>query len=331
MPERLSDVPAPALATLTKARFSHPDWIFERKLDGMRVLASRSGGTGGAGGTVVLRSRNGARANDSFPEVVAALEAIDSPDFVVDGEVVALDGDRTSFALLQPRMHVSNPAKARRSGVPVFYYVFDLLHLDGHSTRGLALRERKALLKELLDWDDPLRFTAHRNAAGEEVYLEACRKGWEGLIAKRADAPYTPGRTSHWLKFKCEQGQEFVVCGFTDPQGSRAGFGSLLLGYYDPAGGLVYAGKVGTGFNHALLTSLGRRLRTLEEPTPAYDTTTLPTEPVFRRGVHWVRPEVVAEVRFAEWTRDGQLRHPRFLGLRSDKPASQVVREIPSR
>ncbi|MBA2698727.1 MAG: ATP-dependent DNA ligase [Nocardioidaceae bacterium] len=322
MPERVADVPGPALATLTQDRFSHQGWIYERKLDGMRVIASR------ANGTVRLRSRTGGDAGASFPELVDALESTVAPDFVVDGEVVAFDGAQTSFARLQPRMHVSNAAKARRSGVPIVYYLFDLLHLDGHSTRGLPLRERKSLLLDLFDWDDPLRFTTHRNAEGLAYLEQACSRGWEGLIAKRADSVYQSGRTRDWLKFKCEQAQEFVVGGWTDPQGSRNGFGALLLGYYDEAGSLVYAGKVGTGFGASLLASLSEQLRALTRMSPAYAERTLPSAPVFRRGVHWVEPKLVTQVAFTEWTRDGQLRHPRFLGLRTDKPAAHVVREV---
>ncbi len=319
--ERISDVPGPALATLTKERFSRQNWIFERKLDGMRLIASRSGAE------VRLASRSGADARGSFPEIVDALADVDTPDFVVDGEVVAFDGRRTSFSTLQPRIHVSDPAKARRTGVDVHYYLFDLLHLDGHSTRSLPLRERKALLKDLFDWADPLRYTTHRNADGEAYFRKACEAGWEGLIAKRADSAYHSGRTTDWLKFKCEQGQEFLVGGWTDPQGSRSGFGALLLGYYDTDGSLVYAGKVGTGFDQAMLGSLSRQLAELAADRPPYDEQTLPKAPVFRRGVHWVEPRLVAQIGFAEWTRDGQLRHPRFLGLRTDKPARSVVRE----
>ncbi len=319
--EKISEVPGPALATLTKDRFSRKNWIFERKLDGMRLIASRSGDD------VRLVSRSGGDARGSFPEIVDALAAVDAPDFVVDGEVVAFDGRQTSFSKLQPRMHVSDPTKARRTGVKVTYYVFDLLHLDGHSTRSLPLRERKALLKDLFDWADPLRYTTHRNADGEDYFRQACEAGWEGLIAKRADSTYHSGRTTDWLKFKCEQGQEFVVGGWTDPQGSRSGFGALLLGYYDAEGSLVYAGKVGTGFDQATLGTLSRQLAELAADRTPYDERTLPSAPVFRRGVHWIEPRLVAQIGFAEWTRDGQLRHPRFLGLRTDKPARSVVRE----
>ncbi len=321
--ERIVDVPGPALATLTKQRFSRDGWVFERKLDGMRVLASRS-----ADG-VDLRSRTGRDAGRSFPELVEALASVDVPDFVIDGEVVAFDGAQTSFARLQQRMHVNNPTKALQVGVKIHYYVFDLLHLDGHSTRGLPLRERKALLRDLFEWDDPLRFTQHRNTDGEAYFAQACSKGWEGLIAKRADSLYRPGRTTDWLKFKCEQGQEFVVGGWTDPQGSRSDFGALLLGYYDDNGVLRYAGKVGTGFDHRLLTSISEKLRKLATPDNAYDETTLPAGQAWRRSVHWVEPKLVAQVAFSEWTTDGQLRHPRFLGLRNDKAAKDVIREVP--
>lgn len=317
------DLPAPALATSSHGHIPGDGWLFERKLDGMRVLADQSGER------IRLSSRSGVDASQSFPEFIAALRQQQAPDFVVDGEVVAFDGDQTSFARLQPRMHVSSSAKALRSGVEVFYYVFDLVQLDGHSLAGLPLTDRKDLLKELFDWQDPLRFSESFEGDGATLLDSACRRGWEGLIAKRADSPYRAGRTSDWLKLKCEQGQEFVVGGWTDPQGARDGFGSLLLGYYDAAGALTYAGKVGTGFDTALLRSLAQRLKALARSETAYDPASLPRGGAWRSSVHWVEPELVAEVRFTEWTRDGQLRHPRFMGLRSDKTARDVVREEP--
>jgi DNA ligase D-like protein (predicted ligase) len=249
----------------------------------------------------------------------------------VDGEVVAFDRGRTSFGRLQQRIGISDPDRARRSPVAVFYYVFDLLHLDGHDTTAVPLRARKSLLRSTLSFrSGTLRYTAHRNAEGEGLFAAACARGWEGVIAKRADAPYVGRRSGDWLKFKCSAGQELVVVGFTEPTRSRVGLGALVVGYYQ-GGDLVYAGKVGTGFSQATLRELRRRLDALETPdSPFHD------DDVRRaaRGpggaaVHWVRPELVAEVAFTEWTTDGRLRHPRFVGLRDDKPARDVVREAP--
>jgi bifunctional non-homologous end joining protein LigD len=293
-------------AVLTDARFSDPDWIFERKLDGIRCVAVRDGKD------VRLWSRNDLAMNGRYPEVADALAAQARPRFAVDGEVVAFDGDQTSFARLTRR---------GREHVPVFFYVFDLLWLDGDDVRALPLRTRKRLLRDALSWEDPLRFTPHRNADGEAFYAEACRQGWEGLIAKRADSPYGGGRSKDWLKLKCGRGQELVIGGFTEPRGTRIEFGALLVGYFDGDGALRYAGKVGTGFDRPLLRSLGERLRGLARDGSPF------ADEVRERGVTWVEPELVAQIGFSEWTRDGRLRHPRFLGLRDDKPARQVVRE----
>jgi DNA ligase D-like protein (predicted ligase) len=293
-------------AVLTDARFSDPDWIFERKLDGIRCIAVRDGDD------VRLWSRNDLSLNTRYPEVADALAAQAGERFAVDGEVVAFDGEQTSFARL---------ARRGREPVPVFFYVFDLLWLDGEDLRRLALRARKRLLREALSWEDPLRFTVHRNEHGEAFYAEACRQGWEGLIAKRADSPYGGGRSKDWLKLKCGRGQELVIGGFTAPRGSRIEFGALLVGYFDGDGALRYAGKVGTGFDRPLLRSLGEQLRAL-----ARDSSPFAGE-VRERGVTWVEPELVAQIGFSEWTRDGRLRHPRFLGLREDKAAREVVRE----
>jgi bifunctional non-homologous end joining protein LigD len=311
-----SDVPQPALATLSHQRFWEPGWVYERKLDGQRCLAVRT-----ARGTR-LYSRSGRDVTVAFPEIAEALEQQASTDFVIDGEVVAFEGSRTSFARLQPRIHVSSAEKARRSGVPVYFYVFDVLRVDGQDVRGEPMLERKARLRELLTFDGPIRYTPHRRKGGEEYFAEACRKGWEGLIAKRADAPYATGRTDRWLKFKCEAGQELVVVGWTDPEGSRVALGALLLAYHD-GDDLVYAGKVGTGFSQSVLRDLHARLSGIErDDTPCTRGSSIP-----RKAVHWAEPRLVAEVAFTEWTRDGQLRHPRYLGLRTDKKAADVVRE----
>ena len=300
----------PMKAVLSDTPFSDPGWIFERKLDGIRCLAIRN-----ASG-VSLMSRTARRMNDRFPELVRALEAQPSRDFVADGEIVAFEGSVTSFARLQQR--------ARRR-VPVFLYVFDFPRHDGHDLRPLPLRERKARLRRALRFADPVRLNPHRNGEhGEEVYRQACEKGLEGVIAKRADSPYHGGRSRDWLKLKCHAEQELVIGGFTGPKGSRTEFGALLVGYYED-GVLRYAGRVGTGFDHATLRELGARLRELEQPESPFE----PFKPV-PPGTRWARPELVGQVGFAEWTRDGRLRHPRYIGLREDKPAREVVREVPS-
>jgi DNA ligase D-like protein (predicted ligase) len=298
-------------AVLWDEPFSDPGWIFERKLDGVRCLAHREGG-----GAVQLLSRTGRSMNEDYPELVRALEAEPCQDFVIDGEVVAFDRRGvTSFQRLQRRRH---------ERVPVFLCVFDLLRLDGRDLRDLPLRERKAELRRALRFEGPVRFTPHRNERGEEMFEEACRRGLEGVIAKRADSPYRATRSSDWRKLKCHAEQELVIGGYTAPQGSRTDFGALLVGYWDD-GRLRYAGKVGTGFDHETLRELGKRLRELERPDPPF----ADVDPV-PRGTHWVEPELVGQIAFTEWTRDGRLRHPRFLGLRTDKPARDVVRERPA-
>jgi ATP-dependent DNA ligase len=178
------------------------------------------------------------------------------------------------------------------------------------------------LLRDALDFKGHVRFTQHRNERGEAFFGEACRKGWEGLIAKRADSPYTSARSRDWLKFKCERGQELVIGGYTPPQGSRTELGALLLGYYS-GGELRYAGKVGTGFNRATLRELGSKLRRIRRKTPSF----ADADAIREKGVSWVEPRLVAEIGFSEWTRHGRLRHPRFLGLRFDKSPREVVRE----
>lgn len=312
----LRATPAPAhagamKAVLTDARFSDEDWIFERKLDGVRCIAIRDGGA------VRLLSRNDLSLNGRYPEIAAALEAQPQQRFAVDGEVVAFDGAQTSFAKL---------AQRGRTHVPVFFYIFDVLWLDGQDVRALALRTRKRLLRTALRFEDKsLRFSAHRNRDGEAFFREACRKGWEGLVAKRADSRYSARRSKDWLKLKCEQGQELVIGGYTQPRGSRSEFGALLLGYYRD-GTLRYAGKVGTGFDNAVLRELGQTLRELRrESSPFADPAS-----IRERTASWVEPTLIAQVAFTEWTAAGRLRHPRFLGLRDDKAARDVVREAPN-
>jgi bifunctional non-homologous end joining protein LigD len=307
----------PMLATLTDDRFDDPGWIYERKFDGIRCIAVHEGD-----GSVALLSRNQQLMTATYPEVADAVGAQRVP-MVLDGEVVAFAGRQTSFERLQQRSGIHSEAEARASAVRVTYCVFDLLQLDGADLRDRPLRERKRLLRDNVVWGGALRWTVHRNGVGIATYEAACRRGDEGVIAKRADGPYVAGRSKDWLKFKCVHGQEFVVAGFTDPAGSRTGFGALLLGYYNGAD-LVYAGRVGTGFDTARLTSLRAQLDAL-----AADKSPFARPPASEKGAHWVRPEIVAQIGFAEWTRDGLLRQARFQGLRTDKAASDVVRERP--
>jgi bifunctional non-homologous end joining protein LigD len=302
------------LATLHHEAFSDPEWLFERKLDGVRCLVFRRGAK------VRLVSRRHELMNDTWPELVDAVSDEACDEFVVDGEIVAFEDGVTSFARLQQRLGLHDPGEARRSPVAAFLYLFDVLHLLGRDVTALGQRERKALLKRALSFEGHLRYTPHRVERGRELIEEACGKGWEGLIAKRAAAPYHHGRSRDWLKLKCVSRQELVIGGYTEPKGSRHGFGALLVGYYEK-GRLRYAGKVGTGYDDELLATLGERLRRKERRISPFDGS--PNE----KGVHWVSPEIVGEVGFTEWTRDGKLRHPRFVGLRTDKDAEDVHRE----
>jgi bifunctional non-homologous end joining protein LigD len=309
----------PELATLTHDRFSDPGWIFERKLDGERCLAFVD-----APG-VRLLTRNQKDVTTTFPEIAGAVSGQGGAGLVLDGEIVAFDQGQTRFERLQRRLGVVHPSDDLLRRFPVDYYVFDVLYADGRDVRPLPLLQRKELLARSVGFRDPLRFTEHRVRDGEAYYAEACHDGWEGLVAKRADAPYLSGRTRDWLKFKCLGSQEFVVGGWTDPQRSRIGFGALLLGYRDPDGELVYAGKVGTGFDTATLRGLADRLARMARDSSPFGRGTPPT-----RGVHWVEPRLVAQIAFAEWTDDGQLRQPRYQGLRDDKDPADVVREVPT-
>jgi bifunctional non-homologous end joining protein LigD len=276
----------PMAATLTQERFSGAEWIFERKFDGIRLLAFKNGRD------VRLLSRN--RLPQSVPAVAAAIAALPVRDAILDGEV-AWPGARLA------------------------YHVFDVLRLDGRDVTGLPLDERRALLKTL-----PLTPPLHRVAAltGPNPWERACREGWEGVIAKRRDSRYEHRRSPHWLKMKCEATQELVVGGFTDPQGGRVGLGALLVGYYD-GDDLVFAGKVGTGLDTKMLLDLRSRFDRLEIEKPPFTR----AKGLPRLRAHWVRPQVVVQVAFTEWTVHGKLRHPRLIGVRFDKAAGEVVRE----
>jgi bifunctional non-homologous end joining protein LigD len=305
----------PQLATPTTRRFSDPAWIFERKLDGVRILAIRERGR------TRLFSRNRNDVSASYPEIVAALDdQVAGRDFVIDGEIVAFDGDRTSFSQLQQRIHVTDLNDIIATGVPVWFYVFDLVHHETRDTRPLGQVERKRVLADLADWSDALVYCEHTEADGLGLFAEAERLDWEGIIAKQADAVYRSGRSGQWLKMKRIRGQEFVVGGFTAPAGSRVGLGALLIGYFDD-GRFRYAGKVGTGFTAATLRDLHAALGKLAQPTTAF------ADPPREPTATWVEPSMVVRVAFSEWTDSGRLRHPSYQGLRTDKSATDVVRE----
>ena len=281
----------PMAATLTQERFAAPGWVFERKLDGIRLLAFKQGAQ------VRLLSRNRLPQN-SYPDVAAAVGALPVQDAILDGEATGVWG---------------KPGEA-------LYHVFDLPWLDGRDLTHIPLSRRRKLLESL-----PLRspLILVERVVDESPWERACNEGWEGVIAKRDDSPYEHRRSPHWLKMKCEATQELVVGGFTAPRGSRVGLGALLVGYFEGED-LYFAGRVGTGFTTELLLDLRARLDALEQPQcPFTHGTNLPRE------AHWVRPEVVVQVAFLEWTSHGKMRHPRLLGLRHDKAAADVVRERP--
>jgi len=277
----------PMAATLTQERFGGANWLFERKFDGIRLLAYK------LGNDVRLYSRN--RLPQNLPALSAAIAGLPVAEVILDGEVT-WDG---------------------QGG----YHVFDILWLNGHNVTMLPLEDRRALLQEL-----PLTAPMRRVELLDdpEPWERARREGWEGVIAKRRGSPYEHRRSKHWLKMKCESSQELVVGGFTDPQGTRVGLGALLVGYYE-ADDLVFAGKVGTGLDTKLLLELRARFDSLEISKPPFTKAVgLP-----RLRAHWVRPEIVVQVGFIEWTGNDKLRHPRLLGVRSDKNAREVTRERP--
>ena len=283
----------PMAATLTQERFSGGDWLFERKFDGIRLLAYKRGDE------VQLFSRN--QLPQHLPLLEAAIERLPVNEIILDGEI--------TWGAPSPGSHDGG------------YHVFDILWLNGHNVTSLPIEDRHALLKEL-PFTPPLQRVELLEEA--EPWERARREGWEGVIAKRRGSPYEHRRSKHWLKMKCELSQELVVGGFTDPEGTRVGLGALLVGFHEGAD-LVFAGKVGTGFDTKLLLDLRKRLDQLEIPKPPFTKAVgLP-----RLRAHWARPEIVVQVGFLEWTDNDKLRHPRLLGVRFDKQAHEVIRERP--
>ena len=300
-------VPRPMLATLIDAPFDDPDWVFETKWDGFRIIAKV------ARGASALYSRNGRNVTKSYPSIAAAL-ARSRHRAVFDGELVALDKQgRSRFQLLQNAL--KGKAKLR-------YYIFDLLSLDGKDLRALPLIERKGLLRRVLPRSTAIRFSRHVKCYGKRAFRAAARHGLEGIMGKLARSRYRTGqRTRDWVKVKTARRQEVVIVGFTRPRRSRKHFGALVLALRK-GGAWRYAGHTGTGFDASTLASLHRRLRSLTRPSKPFRMH-IPNE----AATTWVKPRLVCEVKFTEWTKSGQMRHPVFVGMRGDKPAANVVRE----
>ena len=296
---------APQLATLAAEPPSGGRWLHEIKFDGYRI------GARVRKGVVTLLTRNGHDWTATFPEIADAVRKLGLDDGLIDGEVaVVLPDGRTSFEALQ---HAISDRAQRRTLV---YFVFDLLRLDGDHLARLPLEERKERLRKLVGRRKTgrIRFSSHIEGRGDAFFAQACRLGLEGIVSKRRDLPYQPGRRGGWIKAKCVKRQEFVIGGFTDPAGTRAGLGALLIGR--PEGDrLVFCGRVGTGFTHTLALDLRARLDRLGQKTCPF---TPPPSGALARTAHWVKPQLVCRVVFTEWTGDGKIRHPSFHGLRAD-------------
>ena len=311
-----------ALATLAERPPKGPDWCFEIKYDGVRVIASRKDDE------VRLIGRSGEEITKRYPEIAAGLRALPVPRFTLDGEIVAEDETgRPSFQRLQARMHLTRPRdiEAAMIQVPVRGIFFDCLGLDGHDLRGLSLEERKELLARVVPALASVQRSDHVLEFGEEFFAAASEIGLEGIVAKRLKSRYTGRRTPDWIKVKCDRRQEFVIGGYTDPQGSRAKFGALHVGLYE-GGRLVYVTKVGTGFDGESLDRIAKALQPL-----ARETSPFAERSPRGRGNHWVEPRLVCEIRFTEWTKEGGLRHPTFLGMRADRRPEDCRREEPVR
>jgi DNA ligase D-like protein (predicted ligase) len=312
----------PQLTRLVDAAPEGQGWLHEIKYDGYRMHARLDHGA------VRLLTRTGLDWIDKYPAIARAVAALGARQAYLDGELCGVGPDGiTSFSMIQLASDAGNAAG-------LVFFVFDLLHLDGEDLAARPLIERKARLAELLGATDaPLQYSDHQIGHGPAFHAKACAMKLEGIVSKRADAVYAPGNRGLWLKVKCLHREEFVVIGWTDPEGSRPFLGALLLGYYDPEGRLIYAGRVGTGIDTAELERLWCRLQPLATPSMPLDVApprgTRFGSPLVLSCVHWVRPELVAEVKFLAWTEDNLLRQVVYEGLREDKPAAEVRREVP--
>lgn len=305
------------LAKLAKDAPDGEEWLHEVKFDGYRMLCRI------ANAKARFISRNGHDWTKRFPELATAAADFPVEEAMFDGEVVAVDESGLShFQKLQNVFQTGQTEK-------LLYYVFDLLYLNGHNLKDLPLEKRKSIIETLFKSRVPaaIRYSEHLDGSGEMIFKEACRQHWEGIISKRRGSSYRPGRGLDWIKVKCSERAEFVIGGYTAPGGSREHFGALLLGYHDSTGKLIHAGRVGTGFNEMTLKSLHAKLRRLDRATSPFEH--FPEKRAEAKGVQWVKPELVAEINFSNWTEDGLLRHPVFQGLREDKKARDVIHDIP--
>lgn len=300
----------PEKATLTDAAFDHEDWIFETKYDGYRALVQIEAGK------AKLVSRNGLSFDKKYPKLVAVFDGIRN-DLIVDGEIVVEDEKgKSRFQWLQ---HFGEEPKGKMR-----FYAFDILYFNGFDLRGLGLMQRKKILRAVLSETDAVKISGFVEKNGVEAFEKARKAGGEGIIAKKKASRYTESkRSKDWLKIKTENQQEMVIGGFTDPSGSRSGLGALLCGFYDKDKKLVYANKVGSGFTDDILKELHKKLSRLERKSSPFE------NPPREKGIHWVKPELVAQLKFSEWTETGSMRHPVYLGLREDKKATDVIREMP--
>lgn len=304
--KRQPDFIKPELATLTDKYFSNENWIYEEKFDGIRCIVVKKGKK------VQLYTRNGNILNRTYPELVKEFQNQKINNFILDGEVVAFDKGKTSFSKLQ---------QVKRKKIKVYIYVFDLLYFDKYDLRNQRLIDRKRVLKENFKFTNKFRYTKHILEKGLDYYKKACKRGLEGIMAKNKNSRYMSKRTRDWFKFKCSNRQEFVIAGYTDPEGQREGFGSLLIGYFDKKQ-FKFAGKVGTGYDIQFLEEFSKKLKKIETKIPAFK------EKIPLKHVHFVKLKYVGEIGFTEWTNDSKLRHPRFLGLRIDKRPKEVVKEV---
>lgn len=307
----------PMLATLTKNYFSSDNFMYEHKWDGERIIAYKDKDQ------VRLMTRNNKLANEDYPEIVKDIKDQKIDRFIIDGEVIAEKNNQSNFSILQKKMHSGK--NSPDVNAKIFYYIFDIMYLEDYDLRNLELIDRKFLLKNSIEFKDKLKFTDYFISDGLKRFKEACKSKWEGLIVKDIHSKYEGVRSKSWLKFKCIEQQEFVVGGYTEPKKSRVGFGAILVGYYENSK-LIYAGKVGTGFDRKTLEDLKSKFIKIKiKDCPFYNEKDIKEE----KFVNFIKPELVAEIKFSQWTAYNKLRQARFMGLRNDKNPKDVVKEIP--